>query len=119
MTAVSLRHYVVAHVGMVPGTLAFVYFGSLLSGIKEAAGGPSQRSDRDRAIQLSLLAAGGVATVVAAVLTTCYARKELRNAGLARSTVSPSQPTAAALPMGATGQVVEEPAAKPPGEETP
>lgn len=63
LTGVHVAHYVIGSVGMIPGTVAFVYFGSLLSDIKNAAEGKT--GDGNPAVQWSIFAIGIVATVVA------------------------------------------------------
>lgn len=70
LTRVSLRDYVLASwLGMMPGTVLYVYLGSLA---KEAAG-PRERS----AVEWALYAAGLVATLVVTVLVTRLAKRAL------------------------------------------
>ena len=57
------------------GTVAFVYFGTLISDIANAASG---NADGDPAVRWSVFAVGIAATVAAVVAITVYARRELR-----------------------------------------
>lgn len=75
-TGVSIRDFVIANVAILPGTVAYCYFGSLLSSVKATADGEVG----DPALQWGLIAVGTVATVVALVTVTCFARRELNSA---------------------------------------
>ncbi|KAA0150174.1 hypothetical protein FNF29_05414 [Cafeteria roenbergensis] len=75
-TGVSIRDFVIANVAIIPGTVAYCYFGSLLSNVKATADGEVG----DPALQWGLIAVGTVATVAALVTVTCFARRELNAA---------------------------------------
>jgi uncharacterized membrane protein YdjX (TVP38/TMEM64 family) len=77
LTRVRFADYAVACIGMLPGTLAYVYSGSLLGGVAAAAGGaPLERG----LAQQALFAAGLVATIAATVVVTRTARRALAEA---------------------------------------
>ncbi len=90
LTSVRLSHYVLASfIGMLPGTVMFVYLGSLITNVTELLGG--QRPDGG--MWMDVLYWGGlVATVAVAVLVTRVARRALAEA------VEASEPLAAAQP---------------------
>lgn len=79
--------YVLAMLGMIPGTVVYCVVGSYLSGLSELAkggGGPSgmghesrRRHRRATVLKQVLWAVGVVATVVCLALITWYARQEL------------------------------------------
>jgi uncharacterized membrane protein YdjX (TVP38/TMEM64 family) len=79
-TSVSLRDYVVGFFGMIPGTAAFVYFGSLLSSVRDAAAGSGGAQEQNPALRWSLLVVGLVATVAALVFISIYAKRALNAA---------------------------------------
>jgi len=76
LTRVRLRDYVLACAGMLPGTLLYVYYGSLAGELAQAAGGARTRSPAEWA----LLAVGLVATVVVTRIVTRIATRALREA---------------------------------------
>jgi uncharacterized membrane protein YdjX (TVP38/TMEM64 family) len=77
LTRVRFADYAVACVGMLPGTLAYVYSGSLLGDVAAAAGGAApERGPAEQA----LFAAGLVATIAVTVVVTRIARRALAEA---------------------------------------
>ena len=75
LTSVRLRDYVLASVGMIPGTFLFVYLGSLVTSATELVGG--ERPDGGAA--QSVLYWGGLgATLLVTVLITRIAQRALR-----------------------------------------
>jgi uncharacterized membrane protein YdjX (TVP38/TMEM64 family) len=77
LTRVRFADYALACLGMLPGTLAYVYSGSLLGSVAAAAGGAAP--ERGPA-QQALFAAGLVATLVVAAIVTRIARRALAEA---------------------------------------
>lgn len=77
LTRVRFGDYAVACLGMLPGTLAYVYSGSLLGDVAAAAGGAAP--ERGPA-QQALFAAGLVATIAVTVIVTRIARRALAQA---------------------------------------
>lgn len=75
VTTVSVWHYSAACSGMIPGTVLYVYLGSLLSDLKDAADGKTEGSP---ALRWTLLAVGVVTAVAAVVVVTVYARRVLK-----------------------------------------
>ncbi len=74
VTRVSLRDYVLASwIGMMPGTLMYVYLGSIAGDLASAGVGRAQRSPAEWA----LYAVGLVATIVVTVFVTRLARRAL------------------------------------------
>ena len=76
LTRIGLRAHVLASLGMLPGTLLYVYSGSLAGELAQAAGGARTRTPAEWA----LLAVGLVATVVVTRMVTRIASRALREA---------------------------------------
>ena len=75
LTSVSLRDYVLASwVGMIPGTILYVYIGALSGDVARAAGGGAKRTPAGWA----LTAVGFIATVAVAVYATRIGARALR-----------------------------------------
>jgi uncharacterized membrane protein YdjX (TVP38/TMEM64 family) len=78
LTCVSLREYVLASfLGMLPGTLLYVYLGSLVTRASEIAAGHAGSAG---AWQKALYAVGLVATIAATVVITRISRRALTRA---------------------------------------
>jgi uncharacterized membrane protein YdjX (TVP38/TMEM64 family) len=74
VTRVSLRDYVLASwIGMMPGTLMYVYLGSIAGDLASAGAGRAQRTPAEWA----LYAVGLVATIAVTVFVTRLARRAL------------------------------------------
>ena len=74
VTRVSLRDYVLASwIGMMPGTLMYVYLGSIAGDLASAGVGRAERTPAEWA----LYAVGLVATIVVTVFVTRLARRAL------------------------------------------
>lgn len=77
LTRVRFADYVVASVGMLPGTLLYVYYGKVAGDVARLAGGaPTERGPA----YYGVLALGLVATVVVTTLVTRTARRALQEA---------------------------------------
>jgi uncharacterized membrane protein YdjX (TVP38/TMEM64 family) len=77
LTSVSLRDYALASwIGMLPGTLMYIYVGSALKSLAELATGSRTRGPAE----WTLFALGLVATVAVSVLVTRLARRALSDA---------------------------------------
>lgn len=77
LTRVSLGDYVIAALGMIPGTLLYVYYGKAIGDVAALAGGAAPERD---AGYYAVLALGLVATIVVTTLVTRTARRALREA---------------------------------------
>lgn len=87
LTQVRFWHYALASwVGMLPGTLMYVYLGSAAGSLAGAAAGTVEKTPA----QQVLFWVGLVATVVVATLVTRIARKALVEATREEATASPS-----------------------------
>lgn len=75
LTRVRFVDYLVASLGMLPGTVLYVYYGKLAGDVAALAGGAAVPRD---AKYWTLLAAGLVATVVVTAYVTRLARRALR-----------------------------------------
>jgi len=75
VTGVSLKDYVLASIGMLPGTIMYVYIGSLAGSIA-TIGGASQ-PDANPIAQWAIRIVGFVATVAVTLYVTKIARKAL------------------------------------------
>lgn len=77
LTRISLRDYVIAHLGMVPGTLLYVYYGRAAGAVAEVAGGVETERGTGYYVVLGL---GLLATVVLTTIVTRIATRSLRGA---------------------------------------
>jgi len=77
LTKVRLADYVAASVGMLPGTLLYVYYGKLAGDVAALAGGAAVKRD---AAYYAVLVLGLAATILVTTLVTRTARKALRQA---------------------------------------
>ena len=87
LTRVSLRDYLLASVGMFPGTVLYVYYGTALGSVAQLAAGAPAPGGTGRIV---LLAVGLLATIAVTIVVTRIAR-----AALARSTGAASTGAAA------------------------
>jgi uncharacterized membrane protein YdjX (TVP38/TMEM64 family) len=77
ITQVSLKDYVLGSIGMIPGTILYVYFGSL-AGNLATLGSRSQPLDPQTAqLQWALKILGLIATIAVTVVITKIAKKAL------------------------------------------
>ena len=79
MTAVKFRDYALGCVGIIPGTVAFVFIGTTASGLLGDDDEQEEESEDDgnSMVQLIVLIVGGVATVIAVVLISIYSKRAL------------------------------------------
>ena len=77
LTRVRFADYLVASIGMLPGTLLYVYYGKVVGDVARLAGGAAV--PRDRAYY-AVLGLGLAATVVVTTLVTRMARRALAEA---------------------------------------
>jgi len=77
LTQVRFADYVVASVGMLPGTLLYVYYGKLAGDVAALAGGAAPEKG---AGYYAVLVLGLVATIVVTTLVTRTARRALQEA---------------------------------------
>jgi len=75
LTRVRLRDYVIAHLGMLPGTLLYVYYGRLAGAVAEVASGV--QTERN-AGYYAVLGLGLVATIVVTTIVTRIATRTLK-----------------------------------------
>lgn len=75
LTGVGFRDYVLASIGMVPGTFLYVYYGKALGDVAAVAGGAQVEQGAEKWIGLAV---GLVATVVVTTVVTRIARKALK-----------------------------------------
>ena len=76
LTSVGFGDYVLASLGMLPGTLLYVYYGKVAGDVAMLAGGASMRGTAYYAV----LVLGLVATIVVTTLVTRTARQALQEA---------------------------------------
>ena len=74
LTRVRFADYLLASIGMVPGTLLYVYYGRLLGDVAALAGGAAVKRDTTGYLVLAL---GLAATLAATVMVTRIARRAL------------------------------------------
>lgn len=85
LTRVRFGDYALACLGMLPGTLAYVWSGSLLGDVAAAAGGAAPPRGP---LQWALLAAGLAATIAVTAIVTRIARQALSEATAEEETPS-------------------------------
>lgn len=72
-TGVKLWHYVVGGTGMIPGTIAYVYFGSAISNVSDAIAGRFEGGW----LQLVILIAGSLLALVGVIFVSCVAKRAI------------------------------------------
>ena len=77
LTQVRFADYVLASIGMIPGTLLYVYYGKLVGDVAALAGGAAPEKG---AGYYAVLVLGLVATIVVTTLVTRVARRALKEA---------------------------------------
>jgi uncharacterized membrane protein YdjX (TVP38/TMEM64 family) len=77
LTNVRFVDYVAASVGMLPGTLLYVYYGKVIGDVAALAGGMAREKG---AADYAILILGLVATIVVTTIVTKIARRALRDA---------------------------------------
>ncbi|MBD2088817.1 TVP38/TMEM64 family protein [Microcoleus sp. FACHB-1515] len=76
ITQVSLRDYVLGAIGMIPGTLMYVYIGALFGNLAALFSGAATRSKTP--IESALYGLGLIATIAASLYIAAIARNALR-----------------------------------------
>merc|ERR1712072_1450355 len=80
LTKVPFRDYALASVGMIPGTVAYVFIGAIGGG---AIGGEMDssmdegKSSQQKTVEIIVFSVGGLATLIAAVIIGKYSKKAL------------------------------------------
>ena len=74
ITGVSLKDYVIGSVGMIPGTIMYVYIGSLAGSLAKVG---TEAQPANPTVQWTIRIIGFIATVVVTVYVTKIARKAL------------------------------------------
>ena len=77
LTRISFRDYLLASVGMLPGTVLYVYYGKLVGDVAALAGGAAPERDASYYVVLGL---GLVATIAVTAIVTRIARRALNEA---------------------------------------
>jgi uncharacterized membrane protein YdjX (TVP38/TMEM64 family) len=77
LTRVSLRDYLLASVGMIPGTVLYVYYGTAIGSVAQLAAGAPAPGGSGRA---ALLVVGLLATIAVTIVVTRIARAALAKA---------------------------------------
>ena len=73
ITSVKLKDYTLACIGILPGTVAYVYLGSALGSISDAADG-----DVDGGfVQLGLFIGGSILALIAVIYVSIVAKKKI------------------------------------------
>lgn len=83
VTAIRFWHYVVACLGMLPGTVLYVFLGASAGSLAEIGGdgenenGDADEEDQSKTLRITFIAVGVVFGVLAVGLTSYYAKQEL------------------------------------------
>jgi uncharacterized membrane protein YdjX (TVP38/TMEM64 family) len=77
LTSVSLKDYVLASVGMIPGTIAYVYLGSLFGNVASLVAGDESATSGNMAVTWTIRIIGLIATFAVAIYVAKVARKAL------------------------------------------
>lgn len=109
ITSCTFKDYVIGSIGMLPATVIFSYFGSLLSDLKDAAQGATAG---DPTVRWAMLVVGVVASIIALVLISFYVRKALRQVlkddETAAAAAAPAAAAEGAAAAASTGAEAEE-----------
>jgi uncharacterized membrane protein YdjX (TVP38/TMEM64 family) len=76
VTGVSLKDYVLGSIGMIPGTIMYVYIGSLAGSIATIG---TESQPGNTGVQWAIRIIGFIATVAVTIYVTKVARKALEN----------------------------------------
>ncbi|MDY7014823.1 MAG: TVP38/TMEM64 family protein, partial [Cyanobacteriota bacterium] len=79
ITGVSLKDYVIGSVGMIPGTIMYVYIGSLAGSLATVG---TEAQPANPTLQWAIRIVGLIATVAVTLYVTKVARKALEEEGL-------------------------------------
>ena len=77
MTQVSLRDYILGSLGMIPGTVMYVYLGSLIGDIAMLGQSDRSMSAEAQTVQWIVRGVGLMATVFVTIYLACIAKKAL------------------------------------------
>lgn len=80
LSQISLKDYVVGSVGMLPGTIMYVYLGSLVGNLATLGAGDGSQSPQTAMVQWLIRIVGLVATVAVTLYVTRIARRALSEA---------------------------------------
>lgn len=78
ITAASLRDYSLASFGLLPGTIGFCFIGSTLGSLTDVEDGSDEETGGAKATRIVVLVVGIIATIVAVVVLSIYAKRELK-----------------------------------------
>lgn len=74
VTGIKLTHYAIGGVGMIPGVVVYVYFGSALSSVSDAIAG-----DFDGGwLNLVLIIGGSILALIAVIVVSCFIKKAIQ-----------------------------------------
>lgn len=76
-TAVSFKEYALACIGLLPGTTAFCFIGSTLNSLSDTTGG-AEKTSGAKTVEIIVLIVGIIASILAVVAVTIFARRELK-----------------------------------------
>lgn len=74
LTSISLKHYSLANLGLLPGIIAYVYIGSVVNNLAEAV----QNDFADSWFELTLVIVGAVIALISVVYITYSTRKRIK-----------------------------------------
>lgn len=84
VTAAKFRDYAIGSVGIIPGTVAYVFIGTTASSLlgDDSEDGESEEEEDDDSssgsnVQIIVFVVGGIATVIAVVLISIYSKRAL------------------------------------------
>ena len=74
-TAISLRHYAIGSFGMIPGTIVYVFIGTTISSIADAASGNTSGDANNKTLILVLVIVGSILACIGIVYVTIIAKR--------------------------------------------
>ena len=77
-TAISINKYILGSFGMIPGTIVYVFIGTTISSIADAASGNTSGNGNNKILILVLIIVGSILACAGIVYVSIVAKKKLK-----------------------------------------
>ena len=77
-TAISINKYILGSFGMIPGTIVYVFIGTTISSIADAASGNTSGNENNKILILMLIIVGSILACAGIVYVSIVAKKKLK-----------------------------------------